>query len=616
MVNDRPTSSLFRKRGRTAAAIAGLAMVAASLSPAVADAAPPRAQGPDTAALAGDLADQKLEWHDCSFPDLSPETAAKIKKLGTKCATVTVPRDWHNPDDGNTITVEMSRTKASDPAKRHGIMMLNPGGPGGSGLAWGGAMPIMSPEVGAAYDTIGFDPRGVGQSSELICEYDANASTQAEAAQKYAEGCLDNPLTPYITTWQTTMDMDFMRHLLGEEKLNYIGYSYGTWLGGSYAATFGDRTDRFVLDSSVDMSTVTLERTWDLQPPSRDRQFQDMMLPWIARHNDEYKMGETALEAREKFEASGGFDNQINLMLGASTTIQAMYSTNGYPKAAAVLSSLSARDTSTDREDFRQPFTAEAAEHMDAAVAEVKANLKALPIDEDIRAEALEAIDTAAADYHGKVKTATAEGPAIETDKGAFEAIRCQDGQWTQDLDVWEDKLTKSFQTAPLTSMMQSIPVCAFWPAQEKGFPDQVKDNKLPHVLFVQSEFDAATPFEGAEGSFGKFRKSPRVVVDNEGSHGLFPYGVDCVDDPVLDWVLEGRLPKGKGVGCVGAPLPTEDVTYNVGGSVNKHGKVKDFDMTSEDLVVVNEMVAKLREEAGITVVPGGQTDRMTLPIR
>lgn len=584
-----------------------------------------------------ELRTQALAWEACELADVAEPTRSRLLATpGLQCATITVPRDWYHARDGHTIEVEISKVPAADPAERRGIMLINPGGPGGSGLPWSASMAQRSPDVHQVYDTIGFDPRGVGESTELVCEYDANAETQVEFARNYAEGCLDNPLTPFITTRQTTLDMDFIRHLLGEKKMSYVGYSYGTWLGGSYAATFPLKTDRFILDSATDMSTGTLERTWDLQPGTRDRQMQDMLMPYIARHDDVYGMGDTATEARRAFEEAGGFDNYINLIIGVNTVVQAMYSTELYPEAAAVLSALAEINAGGVREDFRLPYGDEAQAAMPGYLGQIKEHVDGLDISAESKKSVSAKLDQAlevyaqnalavngqingqiAGQIEGQISDGQisdgqisdgqiADAPQLATDLGAFEAIRCQDGQWTTDLDTWEAKLTEGFRKAPLTGMLSSIPVCAFWPAQEQGFPE-TKDKDLPGVLFLQSEFDAATAYEGAEASIRKFKKSKAVVVDNEGSHGLFPYGTECVDDPALTWLIDGKLPEEKWNGCVGVPLPGEIYTYNTGGSINEKGRLRGFKMESKAVKEANEMVAELRREAGITDIPGAE---------
>ena len=117
--------------------------------------------------LVGDLLDQELAWEACDFG--SPALNTRFGAIpGTACADVTVPRDWKDPQDGHTITVRVAKTETSKGnPDRQGIALVNPGGPGGSGLPWGPAMAERAPELAEQYDFIGFDPRGVGQSTAL-----------------------------------------------------------------------------------------------------------------------------------------------------------------------------------------------------------------------------------------------------------------------------------------------------------------------------------------------------------------------------------------------------------------------------------------------------------------
>ena len=171
---------------------------------------------------------------------------------------------------------------------------MNPGGPGGEGLPWGSAMQQRTPDLNPYYNYIGFDPRGVGQSSHASCtwQYPTDDPDPWASAKAAGKACASNEDVKTISTEQTTYDMDFIRVLLGAPKLSYIGYSYGTWLGAWYEKVFGAKYgDKFVLDSSTNVTDPTLQATWDLQGIARDRQFQYHLMDWIARHNDEYKLG-------------------------------------------------------------------------------------------------------------------------------------------------------------------------------------------------------------------------------------------------------------------------------------------------------------------------------------
>jgi pimeloyl-ACP methyl ester carboxylesterase len=231
--------SLFSRAWPPRLALLATAVVASTIYPAATSAAPSPFTG------------QQVSWAPCGLS-------------GLECAKITVPRDWATPGDGQTLKVAISRTKATDPAHREGVLFTNPGGPSGSGLGLPWSLATAQPKLAARYDVIGMDPRGVGSSTQLNCDiaveplmaasnYDSRdlsdtaVAARAAATKAIADGCVANPLTPYVNTWQTAHDMDLVRVLLGEPKLNYTGYSYGTWLGAKYAALFPATTGKVIL---------------------------------------------------------------------------------------------------------------------------------------------------------------------------------------------------------------------------------------------------------------------------------------------------------------------------------------------------------------------------------
>jgi pimeloyl-ACP methyl ester carboxylesterase len=201
----------------------------------------------------------RLAWHPCE------------QAPGFQCATAEVPRDYARPN-GAKIELAVTRLPARDPARRIGSLFFNPGGPGA---------PVVEPLhlVGATlfaglndrFDLVGFDPRGVGQSRPAI-DCRVNQETEGLYAQpyprtetldpadlfarqsRYIRRCLDlNPgILPYVGTANVARDMDALRAALGEERLNYLGYSYGTYLGAVYANLFPRRYRALVLDSALD----------------------------------------------------------------------------------------------------------------------------------------------------------------------------------------------------------------------------------------------------------------------------------------------------------------------------------------------------------------------------
>ncbi|WP_086852050.1 alpha/beta hydrolase [Amycolatopsis kentuckyensis] len=190
---------------------------------------------------------------------------------GVDCGTVTVPVDWAHPDRG-TATVALARRKATDPQARIGSVLMDPGGPGGSGTeevknGWS-----LSPEITRRFDTVGFDPRGVGASTriscgleELIADHPRMPRNQAEFEQlaeynrKLGESCnrISGPLGQFGDTKSVARDMDAIRVALGEPKLTYYGVSYGTLMGQQYAELFPDKVRALVLDSNMDHSQFT-----------------------------------------------------------------------------------------------------------------------------------------------------------------------------------------------------------------------------------------------------------------------------------------------------------------------------------------------------------------------
>lgn len=589
IVSTRKT--LLARGGRprtTVVAIAG-AFLASGLVLAPAASAAPAAE-PDTAALAGGLTTQNVGWGECDFPSVAPATAAELKKVkGLACATITVPRDWHNPQDGNTIGVRVSKTATAYPGTgRQGIALVNPGGPGGEGLPWGAAMAKRSPVLAAQYDFVGFDPRGVGQSTPLTCSYTVPNSTDQNVINKAkVAGCLANPLTKFITTEQTAYDMDFIRVVLGEKKTSYIGYSYGTWLGTWYATTFASKAHRFLLDSSTDASRSTLEKTWDLQPRSRDRQFQDALLPYIARNDAKYKAGTDPLEIRRKWEQAGGTREFAGMLYAAWFIIPAMYDTTQYPSAASIVASAVTGPalTGTDEEKvdqlvakaLRTPGLTDANK---AFLAKAKTNaLEAIAKKDSVERKA---------SYQG--------GAEVETWDATFEAIRCQDGQWNQNLHYWNYWQADLTVNAPFIAPIMALsgaPLCAYWPtANAKPAPSA---KTFPKLLIAQTELDAATPYEGGLATANSLPGAKMISVDNEGSHGIFPYNTDCVDDPIVAYFQTGLTPKKKFTGCQGLPLPGEDKTVEVGGHLGHDGKIK-IKMITPEVRKANEIVRELLE--------------------
>jgi pimeloyl-ACP methyl ester carboxylesterase len=196
---------------------------------------------------------QTLDWHVCEF----------ASQAGS-CTMAYVPTDYEQPDAGTTA-IAVALFKAAGVSQ--GDLFVNPGGPGVGGIAI--AASLATSPLGQTFDIIGFDPRGTGNSDPLVClgtsaldrlmTFDPTPDTPAQRQEgidlvtAQGDACATNSglLAAHVTTIETARDMDVLRALQGDEKLNYLGFSYGTVLGATYAALFPDRVGRFVLDGPL-----------------------------------------------------------------------------------------------------------------------------------------------------------------------------------------------------------------------------------------------------------------------------------------------------------------------------------------------------------------------------
>lgn len=236
-------------RARTTALVAALAIILSGCSATKV----PFVE--ETFSALAEYEQQKLDWSSCyEYFD---------------CAELRVPIDYEDLSVG-TFRISVLRAAARDQDNRLGSIVVNPGGPGGSGVDYAyNADYIFSPEITDVYDVVGFDPRGVAMSEPISCftpeELDENLASDSkpdnddeialtlEESQRFAEKCAENTEhLEHFTTMETARDMDILRAALGEKKLNYVGKSYGTYLGTLYADIFPNKVGRFVLDGAVD----------------------------------------------------------------------------------------------------------------------------------------------------------------------------------------------------------------------------------------------------------------------------------------------------------------------------------------------------------------------------
>ena len=255
-----------RRARRWVGGFAGVALLGSTLivSPAIVSPAAADETDADLTRFYG----QTLTWGSC-------DDAARY----SRCATVTVPMDYRNPA-GRTLDLAVLRIPASGNAR--GSLLVNPGGPGAGGVDFAEYLStVIDSDVRAVYDIVGFDPRGVGQSAPVTCltdkqilrwnRTDITPDTARERrtlfsrADRISQGCLDRDaaLARSVGTENSVRDMDILRRVLGDDELNWFGFSYGTELGALYAQRFPDRVGRMVLDGAVDPSLNAMEVSED-----------------------------------------------------------------------------------------------------------------------------------------------------------------------------------------------------------------------------------------------------------------------------------------------------------------------------------------------------------------
>ena len=281
----------MRRRRVSAGVLAVVTGACLGVEAGVVPAAAAPASGPAPAAAATKAAvpkglesfySQKVEWYDC-MATAGVEKSAD--RTGFQCAKVKVPLDYSQPD-GQTIEIAMKKHPATGSA-RQGTLFMNPGGPGGSGVDSVGVMATTTfAGVQSAYDIIGFDPRGIGSSTAITCSSDAEAKAMegvspvdgagapvafeqraaviSEQVKQFEASCAANTkpaeLLDHVDTVSVARDLDVLRALSGDQKLNYLGLSYGTYLGAHYAELFPANTGRLVLDGALDPSLTYSER--------------------------------------------------------------------------------------------------------------------------------------------------------------------------------------------------------------------------------------------------------------------------------------------------------------------------------------------------------------------
>ncbi|SCE01806.1 alpha/beta hydrolase fold [Streptomyces sp. BpilaLS-43] len=485
----------------------------------------------------------------------APGAAAPLKwtACGTKayptqqCATVRAPLD-HDRPSGRQVTLALARIPHTAKTSQ-GPLLVNPGGPGGSGLSMAGFVASSLPaKLAAQYDVIGFDPRGVGRSSPALdCvpkHFDPvrpdtvpgsprDERTNRERAASFADACGEKhgDLLPFMDTVSTAKDLDVIRRALGARQINYFGYSYGTYLGAVYAKLFPERVRRLVLDSIVDPDGVWYEDNLgqDYAFDARHKAF----AAWVAKNDATYRLG----------------------------TDPAKVEAAWYRMRAAVKKHPAAGKVGpSELEDTFLPggyyngYWPQLAEAFAAYV-----NDK----DEDELATAYD--DFAAVDASG------------DNGYSVYTAVQCRDTGWPKSWTTWRNDTWQAHRKAPFMSWNNTWynAPCATWPVAPLR-PVRVTNREIPPALLFQATDDAATPYEGGLSMHRKLKGSRLVVEEGGGNHGISLSGNDCLDAHLIAYLTDGTLPRSGGSGadavCDALPEPEAAATAKAKAATGQKG--------------------------------------------
>ena len=517
------------KRGLLAAVcglgVAGLGLAGCSSGGSAGPAATTSQSSPASQSAAAGPAISAVAWHAC------PQVGRQLQ-----CASVKVPLNYQQPR-GRQITLALSRVPATAPAaKRQGVLLVNPGGPGASGRSLATFVAQgLSPAVAARYDIVGFDTRGTGASvPALHCDpgFFARArpnyipaSPAAEQvlvgrAKTYAADCAQKYgwLLPYLTTQNIARDLDSIRVALGQQQISYFAYSFGTYIGQVYATLFPHRVRRMVLDSTVDPAGV-----WYADNLAQDYAFQGRLnafFAWVAGYNSTYHLGATPAAVSQSWHAARSrlLANPVNGPSGPlvgpdefdDTFLVGGYDDQYWPDLAAVLANYLHQGSTADLlRLYRQA------------------------------------------------------GVQSENEFDVYNAVECADVSWPRSWARWDTDTRKVFTTAPFEAWDNTWfnAACAFWPVKGPARPLKISGAGLPGILMLQGTLDPATPYAGALVARRQLPSARMVVVAGGGNHGqsLASPPNTCVNGYLNRYLASGTLPSGPALisaTCPAGPPP------------------------------------------------------------
>ncbi len=458
---------------------------------------------------------QEIQWEGCGD--------------NRECTTVTVPVDWAQPSGP---TIELATVRYLAGGDRLGSLLINPGGPGASGYDVVDRLAgrLTTEQVRERYDLVGFDPRGVGRSSGIDClddrELDAQRSFEPQAdldtetaaavaeleteAEAFAQGCAADlgPLLAHIDTESAARDLDVLRDAVGDERLTFLGYSYGTLLGATYADEFPQRVGRLVLDGALD-------------PASSE--------------TDVAKGQAAGLEQALRAYVTDCLDGDDCPLRGS-------------PEEALqqVVALIESTDDAPLPTGGPRPLTRPLA--FTGLIA---------PLYDDATWKDLDAALKSALDGDGSGLLALADAYSFRRPDGtyssnileAFTAINCLDYPVDASLPALEEAADEIRSVAPLLGrfMTYGDVTCGQWPVPAVRTPAPLTAAGAAPILVIGTTGDPATPYEWAVSLADQLESGRLLTYDGEG-HTAFGRGSDCIDAAVEAYLVDGVLVGDGGV--------------------------------------------------------------------
>ncbi|MFI7134466.1 alpha/beta hydrolase [Nonomuraea sp. NPDC050153] len=451
-----------------------------------------------------------VAWGKCT--DLIDETGKPIAAgRGVECGTIKVPLDHAKPD-GDKIDLALIRVKAT--GDRRGSLVFNFGGPGASGVDALAQMAQLFASLGTRYDLVSFDPRGVERSAGVKCgsrlDKFLGAGPEADAerlTKEYVAACRKDSgkVLPYVGTVNAAKDLDLLRVALGDKKLDYFGISYGTHLGGVYAAHFPKNVGRFVLDSPIDPRVTWAERTVT-QAEGFYQSFKAFAKDCVAQGCD-LGADPAAVEQRVKTLFDGlrtkplkAGDRELTFGLAQLGLITPLYTKDGWPSLEEGLA------------------------------AAVKGDGNMLLTFADL--------------YTGRKADGT-----YTTSMTSQQAIDCADTAerpTAAEAAKTNERVEKIF--SPMSGEDSALPPCALWPVKGDKAAERIDASGSGPIVVVGGKGDPATPYKWATRFTDQLKTGVLITYEGEG-HGSYATGNGCIMDAVDAYLLDGKVP-AKSTSC------------------------------------------------------------------